>query len=71
MKDKKIIEEEIKKEKEEKVEKEIKKEEPSYYVLSSVDNINIVAKKFNTTVEKLKELNKDIDLNKAIRFRVK
>lgn len=71
MKDKKIIEEEIKMKKEEKNEKEIKKEEPSYYVMTSVDNINIVAKKFNTTVEKLKELNKDIDLNKAIRFRVK
>lgn len=71
MKDKKIIEEEIKNKKEEKVEKEIKKDEPAYYVMTSVDNINIVAKKFNTTVEKLKELNQNIDLNKILRIRVK
>lgn len=54
-----------------KEEKEIKKEEPAYCIMTSIDNINTIAKKFNITVEKLKELNKDIDINKTNRLRVK
>lgn len=64
MKDKKIIEEEIKKAKkveEKKEEKKVEKKEPFHYILSTGETIESVAKKFNTTVEEIKKLNGDIE----------
>jgi LysM repeat protein len=65
MKDKKIIEEEIKKTKKEEIKKEepkkvVEKREPFHYVLRNGETIESVAKKFNTTVEEIKKLNGDI-----------
>lgn len=52
MRIKKIVEEP-----KEKIIEEPKVEEPQFYVFKASDTLEKVAEKFNTTVEKLKELN--------------
>jgi len=67
-----IIEEPIVEEvQEEKVEevKEERVEEPEYYMLGITETLEDVAKKFNTTVERLKEINGEISATNQMRVR--
>ena len=49
--------------------KEERVEEPEYYMLGITETLEDVAKKFNTTVERLKEINGEISATNQMRVR--
>lgn len=53
---------------EERVE-EVKEEEPEYYMLGITETLEDVARKFNTTVERLKEINGEVSASNQMRVR--
>lgn len=44
-------------------------EEPEYYILGRTETLEDVAKKFNTTVERLKEINGELSATNQMRVR--
>lgn len=44
-------------------------EEPEYYMLGRTETLEDVAKKFNTTVERLKEINGELSATNQMRVR--
>lgn len=73
MKIKKIVEEPVM---EEPVVEEVKEpvveerlEEPEYYFLGTTETLEDVARKFNTTVERLKEINGELSASNQMRVR--
>ena len=62
------IEESVVEETVEEVKEEIV-EEPKYYMLGITETLEDVAKKFNTTVERLKEINGEISATNQMRVR--
>jgi len=74
MKIKKKVEEPVMEERieepvvEERVE-EPRVEEPEYYMLGRTETLEDVAKKFNTTVERLKEINGELSATNQMRVR--
>ena len=64
-----IIEEPRVEEAQEEIVEEVKEEEPEYYMLGITETLEDVAKKFNTTVERLKEINGEISATNQMRVR--
>ncbi len=64
-----IIEEPIVEEVQEEKVEEVKAEEPEYYMLGITETLEDVARKFNTTVERLKEINGEISPTNQMRVR--
>lgn len=64
----------IKKKALEEIKEEIKEEvqeEPKFYVFGADDTLEKVAEKFDTTVEKLKELNGNVEISASNQMRVR
>ena len=62
----------IKKKVEEPIVEEVQEErveEPEYYILGITETLEDVAKKFNTTVERLKEINGEVSATNQMRVR--
>lgn len=51
--------------------KEEKNTEPVFYVFRPADTLESVAKKFNTTADKLRELNGNVSISTSNQMRVK
>lgn len=51
--------------------KEEKNTEPVFYVFKPTDTLESVAKKFNTTADKLRELNGNVSISASNQMRVK
>lgn len=62
------MEEPVVEEKVEEVEEE-RTETPEYYILGITETLEDVAKKFNTTVERLKEINGEVSATNQMRVR--
>ncbi len=76
MKIKKKVEEPVMEEEimEEPVVEEVKEErveEPEFYIFRTTDTLEKVAEKFNTTVDKLKELNDNREITTSNQMRVR